>query len=206
MRPATCRPPSPPPAPTCRATCPRCRCCESSIRPPSPILSLTLTSGNRLASELYDIADLIVSSRIAQVPGVAEVTVGGAEQPAFRVAIDPTALQSRGIGLEAVRSAIAGATSLGPDRTLRWPRHERPHRNQRPDPQASRNFPESSCERDAGNVVRLTDVARVEAATRNSRTAGWLQPPAGRDAHGAEDSRRPTSSRRSGASARSCPS
>ncbi|MET0746351.1 MAG: efflux RND transporter permease subunit [Microvirga sp.] len=137
----------------------------------SPILSLTLTSGNRVASELYDIADLIVSSRIAQVPGVAEVTVGGAEQPAFRVAVNPTALQSRGIGLEAVRTAIANATSLsptgrfdGPDTSILIATNAQLRRIE--------DFSGIILKSDAGNVVRLTDVASVEAATRNSRTAG----------------------------------
>ncbi|MBM6595167.1 efflux RND transporter permease subunit [Microvirga pudoricolor] len=136
-----------------------------------PILSLTLTSKNRLASELYDIADLIVATRIAQTPGVAEVTVGGADQPAFRVAIDPAALEARGIGMEAVRTAITGATSLGPN-----------GRFDGPDTSiligtnsqiaTLEDFSKIVLKADGGNIVRLTDVAKVEAATRNSRTAG----------------------------------
>ena len=55
----------------------------------APILILALTSNTMLASNMYDVADSVIAQRIAQVDGVAEVTVNGAEQPAMRVRVNP---------------------------------------------------------------------------------------------------------------------
>ncbi|MBC8924029.1 efflux RND transporter permease subunit, partial [Escherichia coli] len=49
-----------------------------------------------------------------QLPGVADVTVTGAEQPAIRVRVDPGVLASLGLGIDAVRTAIVSANTLSP--------------------------------------------------------------------------------------------
>ena len=80
----------------------------------SPIMILAMTSPNRRATDLYDLGDLIVNTRISQVNGVAEVLLGGAQTPAVRVVADPSELQTRSLGLEDVRTAITQANSLVP--------------------------------------------------------------------------------------------
>ena len=55
----------------------------------SPVLILALTSKTVPPSAIYDAADTVVAQRIAQVSGVADVTVSGAEQPAVRVRVNP---------------------------------------------------------------------------------------------------------------------
>jgi len=80
----------------------------------SPVLILALTSKTLRPSAIYDAADTVVAQRISQVPGVAEVTVSGAEQPAIRVRVDPVAVTAMGISLEEVRNAIVGANATGP--------------------------------------------------------------------------------------------
>jgi multidrug efflux pump len=80
----------------------------------TPILILALTSSTLPASTIYDAADTVVAQRIAQVEGVAEVTVSGAEQPAMRVRLDPVALANMGIGLDQVQKAIVSANTAGP--------------------------------------------------------------------------------------------
>ena len=77
----------------------------------APILILALTSKTMLASDMYDVADSVIAQRIAQVDGVAEVTVNGAEQPAMRVRVNPVAVASMGVSLEDVRTAIANANA-----------------------------------------------------------------------------------------------
>jgi multidrug efflux pump len=79
-----------------------------------PILILALTSPIRKPTEVYDIADLVVSTRIMQVNGVADVTVSGAQQPAIRVTADVDALKARGLGLEDIRTAITASNSFLP--------------------------------------------------------------------------------------------
>ena len=87
----------------------------------APILILALTSKTMLASNMYDVADTVIAQRIAQVDGVAEVTVNGAEQPAIRVRVNPVAVASMGISLEDIRLAIANANSLTPIGTFDGP-------------------------------------------------------------------------------------
>src|SRR6195256_3134601 len=77
----------------------------------APILILALTSKTMLASNMYDVADSVIAQRIAQVEGVAEVTVNGAEQPAMRIRVNPVAIASMGVSMEDVRTAISNANS-----------------------------------------------------------------------------------------------
>src|SRR5579883_3104408 len=51
----------------------------------SPIMILAMTSSVRRPTDIYDLADLIVSTRISQVSGVAEVTIAGSQEPAIRI-------------------------------------------------------------------------------------------------------------------------
>src|SRR5437899_5663740 len=80
----------------------------------TPIMILALTSKNLPPSVLYDAADSVLAQRLAQLDGIAEVTVNGAEQPAIRVRVDPIALASMGLNMEDVRTAIANSNGIGP--------------------------------------------------------------------------------------------
>ena len=81
---------------------------------------------------MYDVADTVIAQRIAQVDGVAEVTVNGAEQPAMRIRVNPVAIASMGVSLEDVRTAIANANAASAARHLRRARSRPHHRHQRP--------------------------------------------------------------------------
>jgi multidrug efflux pump len=72
----------------------------------APIMILALTSDTYGPGQLYDYASTIMAQRIAQVPGVGQVTVGGSSFPAVRVAVNPTRLASAGIPLSSVQSLL----------------------------------------------------------------------------------------------------
>jgi len=138
----------------------------------TPVLILALTSKTVLPSAIYDAADTVVAQRIAQVSGVADVTVSGAEQPAVRVRVNPGAIASAGIALEDVRTAIAGANAQSPlgvldgsglSTTVGTNDQLRTAPDYKTLVVKSRN----------GNIVRLSDIASVEQSTRNSRSAAW---------------------------------
>ncbi len=80
----------------------------------APVLILALTSPSLPVASVYDIADTTLVQRIAQVPGVGEVNVSGAEQPAIRVRADPGRLAALGVSMDDVRTAITRATVLAP--------------------------------------------------------------------------------------------
>ena len=97
----------------------------------APIMILALTSKTLLPSAMYDVADSVVAQRIAQVDGVAEVSVNGAEQPAIRIRVNPIAIASMGVSMEDVRTAVANANAASPLGTFDGPRSRPHHRHQR---------------------------------------------------------------------------
>ena len=64
----------------------------------APIMDLTITSATATMDQMYDEADSILAQRIAQVPGIGQVQIGGSSQPAVRVELNPMQLSSLGIG------------------------------------------------------------------------------------------------------------
>jgi hydrophobe/amphiphile efflux-1 (HAE1) family protein len=139
----------------------------------APILILALTSDTLPASAIYDVADTVVAQRIAQVAGVAEVIVAGAEQPAIRVRVNPVAIATMGLSMEDVRLAIINANAAGPlgqfdadgvAQTISANAQMR-------DPREYRNIIVNA---QNGAITRLGDIAAVELSTRNSRSAAWF--------------------------------
>jgi multidrug efflux pump len=91
----------------------------------APILILSLTSDVVSKPQMYDLADSILAQKISQIEGVGQVFVGGSSSPAVRVELNPMQLGANGIGLEAVRKALANANANRPkggfqDEQHRW--------------------------------------------------------------------------------------
>jgi multidrug efflux pump len=91
----------------------------------SPILILTLTSDVVTKPQIYDLANSILAQKISQIQGVGQTFVGGSSSPAVRVELNPMQLGANGVGLEAVRTALAGANANRPkgafqDEGRRW--------------------------------------------------------------------------------------
>jgi len=139
----------------------------------SPILILALTSKTLQASALYDAADSVISQRLAQVDGVADVTVAGSEQPAVRVRADPSRLASMGLNLEDIRTAITNSNAVGPlgsfDGDKRATTIGINDQLRTPD-----DYDPVVVKTVQGTVIRLSDVADVRSSVRNSRSAGWF--------------------------------
>ncbi len=80
----------------------------------SPMMNITMNSDTLPIATVYDLADSIVSQKIAQVPGVGQVNINGGSKPAVRVEVNPLALSHYGIGLEAVRATLQAANANSP--------------------------------------------------------------------------------------------
>src|SRR3954470_6653058 len=80
----------------------------------APVLILALTSRTRSPGQIYDAVSNIVQQKIAQVPGVGDVELGGGSQPAVRVELVPFALSRYGISTEDVRAALQSGTGNRP--------------------------------------------------------------------------------------------
>ncbi|HEY0823836.1 MAG TPA: efflux RND transporter permease subunit [Ramlibacter sp.] len=80
----------------------------------APVIILALTSPSRSPGQIYDAVSNIVQQKIAQVPGVGDVELGGGSQPAVRVELIPFALNRYGIAMEDVRAALQAGTANRP--------------------------------------------------------------------------------------------
>jgi hydrophobe/amphiphile efflux-1 (HAE1) family protein len=89
----------------------------------APILILTLTSTVVPKAQMYDMADSILAQKMSQIKGVGQVFVGGSSSPAVRVELNPMQLANTGIGLDAVRVALANANANRPKGAFQDPDH-----------------------------------------------------------------------------------
>jgi multidrug efflux pump subunit AcrB len=139
----------------------------------SPILILSLRSDQIPLSEIFDDANTIFAEKISQIGGVGQVSVGGGQQPAVRVQVDPLALNGIGLGLEDVRKAISAGTSNQPKGTLvgSSQTHTIDSNSQLFRADAFRSIVLTY---QNGAAVRLGDVANVFDDVENNRVAAWV--------------------------------
>src|SRR6516225_9583994 len=139
----------------------------------APVFVLALTSKTITTSALYDVADTVLAQRISQVPGVGDVTVSGADQPAVRISLNPVALSNAGIATDDVRTAIVNANPLGPVGIFSGGRQSETlaiNKQMR----TAKEFRDIVVKSSGGNFVRLADVADIEDSVRNARSIAWF--------------------------------
>jgi len=139
----------------------------------SPIMVIGLTSNIYDRGHLYDAASSIMMQRLSQVPGVGQVTVGGSSLPAVRVELNPTQLNSYGLGLQDVANMLAAQNS-------------NLAKGQLSDGSTSRDILANDQLLKAdyykplivgyhnGAAIKLSDVADVEDSTQNIRNSGYV--------------------------------
>ncbi len=138
----------------------------------APVLLLAVQSPTLPMSTIDDFAENILSPSLSTLEGVAQVSVYGSQTYAVRVEADPSKLATRGIGLDQISSAIAGANDQTPVGTLT---------NKTQDlvvdaPTQLTNaaeFRQLIIANPNGSPVRLADVATVVDSVQNTQTAGW---------------------------------
>lgn len=136
------------------------------------VIAISLTSDTVEPKVMYDYADSVIAEKLSQLPGVAKVTVAGAERPAVRIRASPRLLASMNLSLEQIRQAVRAATMNLPKGTIdsdgsTWliGANDQLYRaaEYRDIVVAWRN----------GAPVRLGDVAEVVNSVINTRLAGW---------------------------------
>jgi len=139
----------------------------------APIMILALTSDVYDRGKLYDMASTIIQQSLLQIQGVGQVNIGGGALPAVRVDVNPTQLNSFGLGLEDVRAMLSrqnanlpkgqladGATTadiLANDQLLK-----------------AADYKPLIVSYHNGAAVRLSDVANVQDGVENVRAAGFV--------------------------------
>ena len=140
----------------------------------APIMIVALSSDTMPLAQLFETGNTIFAQKISQVPGVGQVFVGGGQQPAVRVQIDPMLLAGLGLGFEDVRAAIAASTADQAKGSLTG-------ETQSATISSNDQLFGAAAYRDIiittktdGSAVRLGDVATVLDDVENRRTAGWV--------------------------------
>ena len=139
----------------------------------SPIMVLGLQSSIYDVPALYDEASTVIEQRISQISGVGEVRAVGASLPAVRVELNPTQLNSYGIGLPAVQAVIAGQNSNSAKGQIS-------NGTTTADILANDQISKAAAYRPLivgyhnGGAVRLEEVAEVVNSQQSVRQAGYL--------------------------------
>jgi HAE1 family hydrophobic/amphiphilic exporter-1 len=87
----------------------------------APILLLSVHSDVLPVTTVDDYAENILAQQISQIPGIAQVSIGGQQKPAVRVQIDPTKLAALGLQMEDVANVIIAATVDAPKGSINGP-------------------------------------------------------------------------------------
>ena len=139
----------------------------------APIMIVALTSAVYDRGALYDAASTIMQQRLSQIQGVGQVSVGGSSLPGVRVDVNPTQLNSYGLGLQDVASMLSRQNANSPkgqivsdttsadivtnDQLLK-----------------AVNYMPLVVGYHNGAAVKLSDVANVQDSTENIRAAGFV--------------------------------
>ena len=138
----------------------------------APIMIVSLTSKTVPIGQVADAAVTILAQKISQVSGVGQVTVGGSQQPAVRIQVDPETLAGVNLTMEDVRTAVASSTANYPKGALSGDTHDR---TLIANDQlfGAKAFESIVVSHDNGAIVRLGDVANVFDSVENERVAAW---------------------------------
>jgi len=148
----------------------------------APILIMTLTSDVVPKPQIYDMADSILAQKISQIQGVGQVFVFGSASPSVRVELNPMQLGSNGVGLEAVRNALANANANRPKGAFQDPANRWQIAGNDQIFKASDYAPIiAGYNQQTGAPVRMSDLGAVVDSVADIHTAGvsGINPPDG---------------------------
>jgi hydrophobe/amphiphile efflux-1 (HAE1) family protein len=139
----------------------------------APILIVAIRSEVLPLAQIFDTANTVLAQRVSQIEGVGQVNVGGAQQPAVRVRVDPAAAAGIGLSLRDVRTALEQATVNRPkgvlqndERTLVIAANDQLF--------TAKDFEQVIVAYRQGAPVRLRDLAEVRDDVENNRVAAWV--------------------------------
>jgi multidrug efflux pump len=141
----------------------------------APVIILALTSQTRSPGQVYETVSNLVQQKLAQVPGVGDVEIGGGSLPAVRVELLPYALNRYGVSSEDVRAAIQASNPNRPKGAIETSGRSLQIYSEASTPNGGRKASDYQglvvAWRD-GAAIRLQDVAKVIDGVENVNTLG----------------------------------
>jgi multidrug efflux pump len=138
-----------------------------------PILTLAVTSNAMSLTQLQDIANNRLASKIAEVPGVGLVSPSGGNVPAIRVEADPQKLAAYGLNIDDLRTLLSDITLSQPKGNFDGPELDYTinDNDQISDPQ---DYLNTVIAYQSGSPVLLRDVATVSQAAQDIEQGAWF--------------------------------
>jgi multidrug efflux pump len=137
-----------------------------------PILTLAVTSNAMSLTQLQDVANNRLASKIAEVPGVGLVTPSGGNVPAVRVEADPQKLAAYGLNIDDLRTLLSTVTTSAPKGNFDGPELDYTinSNDQISDPN---DYLNTIIAYQNGSPVFMRDVATVSQAAQNTEQGAW---------------------------------
>ena len=139
----------------------------------APVLTLAVTSQTLPLTQVEDLADTRLASKLSQLPGVGLVSIGGGQRQSMRIRFNPVQLAAFGLNIDDVRSTVNNGNANtakggfdGPARAFTINAND-----QLKTPEQYRNLILAYRK---GSAVRLGDVATVDSAPENTELAAWV--------------------------------
>jgi multidrug efflux pump len=139
----------------------------------APVLTLGITSNTMPLAQVENYIDTRLAPKISQLNGVGLVSISGGQKPAVRIQVNPAQLQSYGIDLESVRTALVSASVNQAKGNFDGPRQDYQI-------DANDQLITSADYRDVVVAYRnnapvfLHDVANVIDGVENTKQAAWM--------------------------------
>jgi multidrug efflux pump len=138
----------------------------------APILIMALTSETLPLAEVFDAANNILAQKISQVHGVGQVFVGGGQQPAVRVQVDPLALAGMGVASSDLRSDL-NATTVDEAKGMIVGKTQSTTIGANDQIFDAKKYRPLIVAQNSQGSAQLGDVAHVYNDVQNNRVAGW---------------------------------
>ena len=140
----------------------------------SPIMVFALTSDTYEVENLYDLASTILQQRLLKVEGVGQVVLAGSSLPAVRVELNPEKMNKYSIGLDLVESIIG-------KNNVNFPKGQITENNNIYEIITNDQLFQAEEYRSLiilndkkGNIVRLSDIAKVTNSVQDTNNSGIL--------------------------------
>jgi HAE1 family hydrophobic/amphiphilic exporter-1 len=138
----------------------------------APVLLLAVNSKTLPLTTVDDYADSILAQKLSQVSGVGLVSLGGQQNPAMIVNVNPLQLASLGLTLEDVRMALSNLTVDGPKGVLEGGQES--YALSANDQLAeTSNFNNAIIAYRHGAPIRVRDIGTASIGPANNQLAGW---------------------------------
>jgi multidrug efflux pump len=137
-----------------------------------PIMTLAVTSDSMSLTDLQDVANNRLASKISEVPGVGQVSPSGGNVPAVRVEADPHKLAAYGLNIDDLRTILGNINVSQPKGNFDGPELDYTI-NANDQIQDPRDYLNTVIAYQNGAPVLMSDVAKVTRSAQDVEQGAW---------------------------------